>query len=92
MERLELPQEIVDKMNNLERINWDAFKELVEAKQIKPLIKFKAPKTIWWDEDYLCFVFFNPYKKKLWCCAVWVDRINDDGNLIPLEKSLALKE
>jgi hypothetical protein len=75
----------IEKMNTLDKVPFDLYKELYQSQKIKRLIKFTYPKTVWWDEEYQQFIYFNPLHKKLNKCAVWMERIDSNGNLKPLQ-------
>jgi hypothetical protein len=56
METKEISKETLEKVRTLPRIDFNAFTELVNQKQVNRLVKFKKPKTIFYDEDNKVFL------------------------------------
>ena len=65
----EISEETLAKIENLPRIDYDAFVELVNQKQVRKLVKFKKPKTIFFDEESRVFLYLNPFHKELNRCG-----------------------
>ena len=65
----EISEETLAKIQNLPRIDYDAFVELVNQKQVRKLVKFKKPKTIFFDEESRVFLYLNPFHKELNRCG-----------------------
>ena len=65
----EISEETLAKIQNLPRIDYDAFIELVNQKQVRKLVKFKKPKTIFFDEESKVFLYLNPFHKELNRCG-----------------------
>lgn len=65
----EISEETLAKIQNLPRIDYDAFIELVNQKQVRKLVKFKKPKTIFYDEESKVFLYLNPFHKELNRCG-----------------------
>ena len=65
----EISEETLAKIQNLPRIDYDAFVELVNQKQVRKLVKFKNPKTIFFDEESKVFLYLNPFHKELNRCG-----------------------
>jgi hypothetical protein len=65
----EISEETLAKIENLPRIDFNAFIELVSQKQVKKLVKFKKPKTIFYDEESKVFLYLNPFHKELNRCG-----------------------
>lgn len=65
----EISEETLAKIQNLPRIDYDAFVELVNQKQVRKLVKFKKPKTIFFDEESKVFLYLNPFHKELNRCG-----------------------
>lgn len=72
METKEISKETLEKVKNLPRIDFDAFIELVNQKQVNKLVKFKKPKTIFYDEENKVFLYLNPFHKELNRCGYFV--------------------
>jgi|TARA_R110000796_G_C14349645_1_gene411408 hypothetical protein len=72
-------------LETLEDISLDQYKILYKSNQIKRLVKFKKePKKIYWDNPFQQFVYWNGFTQRLNKCAVFLDRIDSNGNLKPL--------
>lgn len=65
----EISEETLAKIQNLPRIDYDAFVELVKQEQVVKLVKFKKPKTIFFDEESRVFLYLNPFHKELNRCG-----------------------
>lgn len=78
MELPEISPETLKRVKTLDRISWEAYLGLIELGEIKRTIKLKTPKTIFFDDETKCFLYLNPYHKKLNRCAVFVDKIKTD--------------
>lgn len=65
----EISEETLAKIQNLPRIDYDAFVELVKQEQVIKLVKFKKPKTIFYDEESKVFLYLNPFHKELNRCG-----------------------
>jgi len=65
----EISEETLAKIKNLPRIDFNAFIELINQKQVRKLVKFKKPKTIFYDEESKVFLYLNPFHKELNRCG-----------------------
>lgn len=65
----EISEETLAKIQNLARIDYDAFLELVKQEQVVKLVKLKKPKTIFYDEESKVFLYLNPFHKELNRCG-----------------------
>lgn len=65
----EISEETLQKVKSLPRIDFNAFTELVNQKQVIKLVKFKKPKTIFYDEESKVFLYLNPFHKELNRCG-----------------------
>jgi hypothetical protein len=65
----EISEETLKKVKSLPRIDFNAFIELVNQKQVRKLVKFKKPKTIFYDEESKIFLYLNPFHKELNRCG-----------------------
>jgi hypothetical protein len=72
METKEISKETLEKVRTLPRIDFNAFTELVNQKQVNRLVKFKKPKTIFYDEDNKVFLYLNPFHKELNRCGYFI--------------------
>jgi len=71
MEEVTISEETLQRVNTLPRINFHAFNELVANGSVEAFCKFKAPKTIFFDEADGFFYYVNPFYKELWKCGQW---------------------
>lgn len=69
MEATTIDEKTLERIKELPRIDFFAFKELVASKQVKSWVKFKRPRTIFYDEETKLFIYLNPYYKKLNSCG-----------------------
>lgn len=68
-----ISNETLEKVKSLPRIDFSAFNELVIQKRVQRIIKFKTPKTIFFDEIDGHFYYLNPYHKELHKCGFFID-------------------
>lgn len=73
MEVQEISEETLARVKSLPRIDFNAFIELVNTKQVKRLIKFKSPRTIFFDEEMQSFLYLNPVQKLLIPCGKFIE-------------------
>lgn len=73
----EASQETIDKIKSLPRIPYETFKELIRTGEVIPSVKFKKPKTIFFDENTGMFVYMNPYHMELCKCGQF--KTDEDG-------------
>lgn len=64
--------EVEEKIKSFERIEFNAFKELIKQGQIKPFCKLKQPRTIFYDQDTANFLYLNPYYGDFSKCGEWM--------------------
>jgi hypothetical protein len=69
MEEKTISKETLEKVKSLPRIDYYAFIELINQKQVKQLVKFKKPKTIFYDEESKLFLYLNPFHKEFSKCG-----------------------
>jgi len=69
METKEISKETLEKVKTLPRIDFLAYKELITQKQVRPLVKLKSPRTIFYDEDSKMFLYLNPFHKEINKCG-----------------------
>lgn len=73
MENKTISNETLEKIKLLPRLNFDAFKLLVTQNQVKCFIKFKIPRTVFYDETDGFFYYLNPYHKHLQKCGQFIE-------------------
>lgn len=71
LEHNQITEETIEKIKTLPKIKWEAYEELCKKGQLERNIKFKTPKSVFFDEENDCFVYFNPILRKLMKCAVF---------------------
>ena len=71
MYKEEIDKETLKKVKSLERLSYDAYCELINQKVLIRKKKLKKRRTIFFDEENNCFLFLNPYSKKLNVCAIF---------------------
>lgn len=79
-----ITKEHIQHLEKLEPLHYEQYIALYQSKLIKRLVKFKTAKQVYWDEDYKQFVYWNKFTERLNKCAVWKERIDENGKLIPL--------
>ena len=80
MEKKTISNETLKRVKTLPRIDYIAFQMLVTQKQVKRLIKFTKPKTIFFNEEQNCFLYLNPFHCELFKCGEFIEEtevIND---------------
>jgi hypothetical protein len=60
-----------------ERINFEAYKELVKAGQLTVYAKLKHPRKIFFDVETEMFCYYCPYHRRLRRCASWKDELQE---------------
>jgi len=73
MEQKTISNETLLRVKTLPRIDYLAFQILVSNNQVKCLIKFRRPRTIFFDEDNGCFYYLNPFHKELHRCGYFIE-------------------
>ena len=73
MEQKTISNETLERVKTLPRIDFVAFQLLVTSKQVKSFIRFKSPRTIFYDEAKKEFLYLNPYHKQLHRCGVFIE-------------------
>ena len=73
MEIKTISKETLERVKSLPRLDYMAFKLLVMDKKIECFIKFRSPRTIFFDESDNFFYYLNPYHKHLQRCGKWID-------------------
>jgi hypothetical protein len=69
METKEISKGTLERVKTLPRIDYLAYKELITQKQVRPLVKLKTPRTIFFDEDSKMFLYLNPFHKDFNRCG-----------------------
>ena len=64
--------EVEQKIKSFERIDFIAFKELINQGQIRELCKLKQPRTIFYDQETANFLYLNPYFGNFCKCGEWL--------------------
>lgn len=75
-----ISNETLEKVKSLPRIDFLAFNELVIQKRVQRIIKFKTPKTIFFDESDGYFYYLNPYHKELHKCGFFTSDSDNSKN------------
>lgn len=73
MEQQPISKETLEKIKSLPRLDYLAYQLLVTQKQVKSFIKFKKPRTIFFDESDNCFYYLNPFHNHLQKCGEFID-------------------
>ncbi len=73
MEQKTISNEILERVKTLPRIDYVAYQLLITRKQVKSLIKFKKPRTIFFDKEDGYFYYLNPYHKNLHKCGNFIE-------------------
>lgn len=76
MEVKTISNETIERIKTLPRIDFYAYMELIKQGHVKRLVKLKTVRTIFFDEETECFLYFNPYDKKFSKCGTF----NTDEN------------
>ena len=71
MEDKTISNETLERVKTLPRFDYVAFQLLVNQNQIKCWIKFKRPRTIFFDEVDGFFYYLNPYHLQLHRCGTF---------------------
>lgn len=71
MEEKTISNETLERVKTLPRFDYVAFQLLVTKNQIKCWIKFKNPRTIFFDELDGFFYYLNPYHLQLHKCGTF---------------------
>jgi len=72
METKTISNETLERVKTLPRLDYLAFQMLVTQGKVKCLIKFKLPRTIFFDETENCFLYLNPFHKHLQKCGHFI--------------------
>jgi hypothetical protein len=73
MENKTISKETLERVKTLPRFDYVAYQILVTSKQVESYIKFKKPRTIFFDEEICRFLYFNPYHKHLQICGKFIE-------------------
>jgi hypothetical protein len=73
MEEKTISNETLQRVKTLPRFDYLAYQILVISKQVESFIKFKKPRTIFYDEDISRFLYLNPYHKELHICGKFIE-------------------
>lgn len=71
METKTISNETLERIKELPRIDYLAYLELVKQGQVEKLVKFKKPRTIFFDENTGFFLYLNPYHLNLCKCGTF---------------------
>jgi len=69
MEKKTITNETLERVKTLPRFDYVAFQLLVTQKQISCFVKFKRPRTIFFDELDGFFYYLNPFHCELHKCG-----------------------
>jgi len=81
MEKKEVNEEVLQKIKSFERINFEAFKNLVIGNSVIPFCKLKTPRTIFYDSETENFLYLNPYWGNFQKCGEWNPDFNIDESI-----------
>ena len=73
MENITISKETLERVKTLPRFDYVAYQILVTSKQVESYIKFKKPRTIFFDEETCRFLYLNPYHKHLQICGKFTE-------------------
>ncbi len=73
MEEKTISKETLERVKTLPRFDYVAYQILVTSKQVESFIKFKKPRTIFFDEETCKFLYLNPYHKHLQICGRFIE-------------------
>ena len=73
MEQKTISKETLERVKTLPRFDYIAFQMLVTSKQVKCYVKFKKPRTIFFDEETCNFLYLNPFHNKLQICGKFIE-------------------
>lgn len=79
MEQKTISKETLERVKTLPRFDYVAYQILVTSKQVHSYIKFKKPRTIFFDEETCRFLYLNPFHKHLQICGKFIAE-NDEQN------------
>jgi hypothetical protein len=71
MEKKTISNETLERVKTLPRIDYLAFLELIKQGQVERLVKFKNPRTIFFDEETGFFLYLNPFHLSLCKCGTF---------------------
>jgi hypothetical protein len=71
MEVKTIKKETLERVKSLPRIDYLAYLELINQKQVIQLRKLKKPRTIFFDEETGFFLYLNPYHLELSKCGTF---------------------
>ena len=77
MEEKTIQKETLERIKTLPRIDYLAYLELINQGQVKRLQKLKKPRTIFFEEESGCFLYFNSYYQDFSKCGIFKDVINE---------------
>ena len=69
MEIKTISKETLERVKLLPRIDYVAYQLLITGNQIKPFVKFKKPRTIFFDSADGYFYYLNPFHNHLQKCG-----------------------
>lgn len=73
MEQKTISNETLLRVKTLPRFDYIAYQMLVTSKQVESYVKFKRPRTIFFDEEICRFLYLNPYHKELHICGKFIE-------------------
>ena len=73
MEEKTISNETLLRVKSMPRFDYLAYQILVTSKQVESYIKFKKPRTIFFDEETCKFLYLNPYHKHLQICGKFIE-------------------
>lgn len=79
MEKKTISNETLERVKSLPRLDYLAFQMLVTQKRVKCLVKFKRPRTIFFDESQNCFFYLNPFHCELHRCGIFIEEMEVDN-------------
>ena len=71
MEKKTISNETLERVKTLPRFDYIAFQMLVSKKEITSFVKFKRPRTIFFDESDGFFYYLNPFHCELQKCGTF---------------------
>lgn len=74
MEEKTISIETLERVKTLPRFDYIAFQMLVTQKQVKACVKFKIPRTIFFEDKTNSFLYLNPYHKHLQKCGEFIGK------------------
>ena len=75
-----ISKETLEKVKTLPRIDFLAFNELVLLNKVERFVKFKTPRTIFYDSSSGYFLYLNPYHLALQRCGKFIEETEVDDD------------